>query len=283
MTPIRELLDFLADVDIASIRRLCDIRDVGGRGKAAQCESLARSYRGAHAQFFDELLKQDLVRLLVSPTEIGGEDYYLPAAGRYAKSELEAMALAVFCDEKVPKGFRSIDEDEDEDEKGEGEGEGDDEGDDEGKNNKGQVSKDVFIVHGHDEMAKLRVQNFLHKLGLTPIVLHEQLNQGRTIIEKLERESKRARFAIVLLSPDDKGCVASESDLKPRTRQNIIFEWGLFVGLLGREKVCALRVGSVEMPSDMHGVIWESMDGPWESKVAGEMRAAGLAVDLNKL
>lgn len=146
-----------------------------------------------------------------------------------------------------------------------------------------KVSKDVFVVHGHDEMAKLRVQNFLHRLGLTPIVLHEQVNQGSTIIEKLERESKRVQFAIILLTPDDKGCAARETDLVPRTRQNIIFEWGLFVGLLGRSNVCALRVGSVEIPSDMHGVVWESMDGPWEAKVAKEMRAAGLDVDLNNV
>ena len=275
MTPIRVLLDFLADEDFDSIRRLCERRDVGGRGKAAQCESLARSYRGDHAQFLEDILKQDLVRLLASPTEIGGEEYYLPSAGRYAKDKLEAMALALFRDEKVPHGFVS-EEDEDEDE---------DENNYRGAKtrNLGQVSKDVFVVHGHDEMAKLKVQNFLHKLGLTPIVLHEQLNQGRTIIEKLERESKRAQFAIVLLTPDDKGCTASDTDLRSRARQNVIFEWGLFVGLLGRGNVCALRVGSVEMPSDMHGVIWESMDGPWESQVAKEMRAAGLNVDLNKL
>jgi predicted nucleotide-binding protein len=145
------------------------------------------------------------------------------------------------------------------------------------------MSKNVFVVHGHDVVAKLLVQNFLHRLGLTPIVLHEQENRGSVLIEKLERESRRAQFAIILLTPDDRGCAASDPDPRPRTRQNVVFEWGLFVGLLGRKNVCALRVGSVEIPSDMSGIVWENMDGPWEAKIAKEMRAAGLDVDLNNI
>ncbi|MFT3767288.1 MAG: toll/interleukin-1 receptor domain-containing protein [Minicystis sp.] len=130
MYTIRDLLDFLADEDMDSIRRLCDIRDVGGRGKAAQCEALARSYRGNFAQLFEELLKQDLVRLLADPTKVDGSEYYLPSASRYAKNDLEEMALKLFQDEKVPKGFVSTDEESDDDDEQDDDEQDDDEQDD---------------------------------------------------------------------------------------------------------------------------------------------------------
>lgn len=46
----------------------------------------------------------------------------------------------------------------------------------------------------------------------------------------------------------------------PRARQNVIFEWGYFVGRLGREHVFALKKGDVELPSDIQGWVWEVLD-----------------------
>lgn len=42
----------------------------------------------------------------------------------------------------------------------------------------------IFIVHGHDELAKVEVARFVEKLGLEAIILHEQASSGNTIIEK---------------------------------------------------------------------------------------------------
>src|SRR5262249_38411641 len=116
-----------------------------------------------------------------------------------------------------------------------------------------------------------------------PIILHEQPNRGQTIIEKLERESAPARFAIVILSPDDWASPDGGSTATKRARQNVVFEWGLFVALIGRANVAALKVGDVELPSDLHGVLWHRKVSGWETVVAKEMRAAGLMVDLNRL
>jgi len=63
-------------------------------------------------------------------------------------------------------------------------------------------SNKIFIVHGRNEAAKLSVESFLKDLGLEPIILHKQANQGQTIIEKIEAHSDVA-FAVVLLTPDD--------------------------------------------------------------------------------
>ncbi len=62
----------------------------------------------------------------------------------------------------------------------------------------------VFIVHGHDEAAKVSVARFLETIGFEAIVLHEQVNRGLTIIEKFEVHSD-VGFAVVLLTPDDFG------------------------------------------------------------------------------
>jgi len=114
--------------------------------------------------------------------------------------------------------------------------------------------------------------------------LHEQPNRGQTIIEKFERYSD-VGFAVVLLTPDDLGASMEDKDhLKPRARQNVVFELGFFCAKLGRSNVCALYK-DVELPSDISGVIFTSMDaaGVWRYKLASELAAAGLDVDLNKL
>ncbi|WP_186075120.1 TIR domain-containing protein [Burkholderia gladioli] len=145
----------------------------------------------------------------------------------------------------------------------------------------------VFIVHGHDEAAKFAVQALLGRLGLEGVILDEQTGRGSTIIEKFEREAGTASFAVVLLTPDDKGGVATATvdQLRPRARQNVILELGYFAAKLGRGRVCALHRGNVEIPSDFSGVLYVNFDGAgaWKLALAKEMRDAGLPVDLNNL
>ena len=150
--------------------------------------------------------------------------------------------------------------------------------------------KEVFIVHGHDKEAKLDVARFIEKLGLEAIILHEQPNKGRVIIEKLEDYAETA-FAVVILTPDDVGAPKDERDkLQPRARQNVIFELGLFIGKLGRDRVCALYKKSDEGDilsdlSDYKPVLYTELDprGAWKSDLAKEIKASGIEVDLNKV
>lgn len=140
----------------------------------------------------------------------------------------------------------------------------------------------VFIVHGHDGEAREAVARFLEKMGLQAIILHEQANQGRTVIEKVEANGD-VGFAVVLLTPDDVGCTKG-GEPGPRARQNVLLELGYFIGRLGRAKVCALKRGTLEIPSDFAGVVWENMDssGSWKLALARELKAAGHDIDLNK-
>jgi predicted nucleotide-binding protein len=64
------------------------------------------------------------------------------------------------------------------------------------------ASREVFIVHGHAEGPRESVARFVERLGLRPIILHEQASEGRTIIEKIERHSG-VGYVVVLLTGDD--------------------------------------------------------------------------------
>ena len=146
-------------------------------------------------------------------------------------------------------------------------------------------SNRVSVIHGHDEAARETVARFLEKLDFQPIILYEQANKGRTIIEKFE-EHADVPFAVVLLTPDDVGKLKNEeSDLKPRARQNVILELGFFLGRLGRDRVCPLVKGDVETPSDYDGVVYTKLDGAgaWKMKLVQELKAAGFGVDANRV
>jgi len=147
------------------------------------------------------------------------------------------------------------------------------------------LGDDIFIVHGRDAEAKETVARYVEKLGLNAIILHEIPNIGRTIIEKFEDHSN-VGFAVVLLTPDDLGIAKDKrEELKPRARQNVIFELGYFIGKLGRRRVCVLHKENVEIPSDYEGILYVEMDkgGGWKQKLVREMIEVGIKIDPSKL
>lgn len=149
-------------------------------------------------------------------------------------------------------------------------------------------SNEIFIVHGHDDVMKLDVEITITKLKLKPIILHDCPNQGKTLIEKLLDNSNSVGYAIVLLSPDDIGKKKeSEDKFKPRARQNVIFEMGLFVGVLKRENVFILlkETESFELPSDYAGLTYTpyAKNGTWKMKLVQELQCSGYRVSANDL
>jgi predicted nucleotide-binding protein len=143
----------------------------------------------------------------------------------------------------------------------------------------------VFVVHGHDEALRLKIARFIERRGIEPIILDEQVDRGRTIIEKFEEQALAVGFAVALLTPDD---FATETrgdwpDQPNRARQNVLLELGYFMGSLGREKTAALYAHGTQLPSDLHGLFFIPLDSGWELRLAKEMRDAGLPIDLNKL
>ncbi|WP_237707325.1 TIR domain-containing protein [Xanthomonas oryzae] len=146
-----------------------------------------------------------------------------------------------------------------------------------------ESTRRVFVVHGHDDGLKETVARYLSRLELTPVVLHEKPNQGRTIIEKFEHHAD-VDFAVVLFTPDDAGHPINKAEQsRPRARQNVVLELGFFMGALGRHRVCVLHTGDIELPSDYAGVLYLPLDagGAWRLPLAREMKASGMYIDLN--
>ena len=147
----------------------------------------------------------------------------------------------------------------------------------------------IFVVHGHDHARLSAVSQFLEQVtdGHEVVVLHEQPNQGQTLIEKFESNAMRAAHAVVLLTADDVGRSATRAsgDDRPRGRQNVVLELGFFFGKLGRKHVTVLRDHDVEEPSDMNGLVYIPLDDrdAWKIALAKELRASGLGIDLNRL
>lgn len=147
----------------------------------------------------------------------------------------------------------------------------------------------IFVVHGHDHGAKEACARVLTSLGLNGIILHEQPNEGRHILQKFKDHSEKAGYAIVLLTSDDKGYSkeAGEAAISGRARQNVIYELGFFVGSLGMDRVCVIYQDGVEMPSDLVGLATVRYEGGvskgWKYELARELKAAGFEIDMNKV
>ena len=139
----------------------------------------------------------------------------------------------------------------------------------------------IFIVHGHDGELKLSVKSIIEKQEITPIILSEQANKGRTVIEKFEDNSD-VGGAICLFTADDLGKAKDSKEDKPRARQNVVFEAGYFMGKLGRNHVVILSDSGVELPSDLAGVVYTNTRN-WQVDLLKELKEMGYKIDLNKL
>lgn len=140
--------------------------------------------------------------------------------------------------------------------------------------------KAIFLVHGHDETAALKVQRDVRRItGIEPTILADQPSAGRTVIEKFERYAAQSQYAIVLMTPDDE-MAHQDSAGRPvmRARQNVVLELGYFIGKLGRSRVLVLQEG-VEWPSDIAGVVYINMaKSNWMEELRMELREAGFPI-----
>ena len=149
-------------------------------------------------------------------------------------------------------------------------------------------NRKVFVVYGHDDIARTQLEALLRRWDLEPIILDQQASGGQTIIEKLEELSSNIGYAIVLATPDDQGKANNENKYKSRVRQNVVLELGMFLSKLGREKVAILlkQTDNFEKPSDIQGLIYI----PYENKVdevsislIRELTRQGYTIDATRI
>jgi len=135
-----------------------------------------------------------------------------------------------------------------------------------------EMTNKCFLIHGHNEALKLEVARLVEKeLGIEVKILHEQLNKGKTVIEKFEANSI-VDFAIALWTYDDEGRKKGDENNSPRARQNVIFETGYFFGQLGRSKVIVLNEPEIEIPSDYNGMVYIPLNGNWKYDLINEIK-----------
>ena len=155
---------------------------------------------------------------------------------------------------------------------------------------KGPINNKVFVVYGHDEQARARLDAMLRRWGLEPLILDQLPSEGQTIIEKLEKYTGEAKFGVVLATPDDEGFRRNHPDEKAlRARQNVVLELGMLLSTLGRSKVAILlhQQENMERPSDIQGLIYipfkDNLEKDAGLLLAKEMTAAGYQIDVARI
>lgn len=159
----------------------------------------------------------------------------------------------------------------------------------EGADSRFVKNRKVFVVYGHDQVARTQLEAMLRRWDLEPLILDQLESSGNTIIEKLEEYIPQADFGIVLATPDDEGYPkGKESEKKYRVRQNVVLELGMLLSRFGRSKVAILLKNSenMEKPSDVQGLIYIPFTNDVEEtkvSLVKEMNKNGYYIDVSKL
>lgn len=148
----------------------------------------------------------------------------------------------------------------------------------------------VFVVYGHDAVARTELEAMLRRWRLEPLILDQLPSEGQTIIEKLEKYTAEVKFAVVLATPDDEGYRAGHEDEKAfRARQNVVMGLGMTLTLLGRKNVAILmkQQDNMERPSDIQGLLYipfkDNLQKDAGPLLAKEMAAQGYPISLANL
>lgn len=157
------------------------------------------------------------------------------------------------------------------------------------KNEAIQENRRVFVVYGHDLNARTQLEAMLRRWDIEPLIIDQLASSGQTIIEKLEENTDKVQFGIVLATPDDIGYLkGKEEDKKYRVRQNVILELGMLLAKIGRPKVAILlsQAEEMEKPSDIEGLIYIPFKNNVEEgkiSLAKELQRNGYNIDITKL
>lgn len=152
--------------------------------------------------------------------------------------------------------------------------------------------KQVFVVHGHDELAREQLELVLHKLGIDHFILANSGGGGLTIIESLEakigQNSTATSFGIVLMTPDDMGYALSggADSTQPRARQNVVLEMGMLISSIGRRNIAILVKGHLERPSDADGILYIPFNNHVKEvvpRLAARLKESGFVLNPDKV
>jgi len=81
----------------------------------------------------------------------------------------------------------------------------------------------------------------------------EAFTAGRTLLEDLDKIYKKVDAALLVFSPESEAKVRGSNKQIPNL--NVLFEFGYFYGVLGRDRVAMIKYGDFYLPSDLGGYI----------------------------
>lgn len=114
-----------------------------------------------------------------------------------------------------------------------------------------KLGKKVFISHGRYSDWRL-IQEYIEKvLHMSTLELAQEANKGMIILQKLIEESGNCNYAVIIMTGDD-----ISTDDEVRARENVMHEIGYFQGRYGYDRVCILHESGVNIPSDLHGIVY---------------------------
>ena len=144
------------------------------------------------------------------------------------------------------------------------------------------IDSKLFIVHGHDEGILRELKEMLEKnFKITPTILRDEIDIGKTVIEKFEHYGRLAAFTFVIVTPDD--LVENKKQKSFQARPNVLFELGWFCGRLGRSNVRIIRKKNTPLPSDLNGIVTVDFNDRLEEvylKIRTDLEKAGLLKHL---
>ncbi len=156
-------------------------------------------------------------------------------------------------------------------------------------------TRDVFVVHGRNLMARDALFDFLRSIDLHPVewseAVHATGKPAPYVGEILDAAFSRAHAVVVLFTPDDEARLREslrtdsepphETDLTGQARPNVLFEAGMAMGR-SEDRTVLVELGSLRPFSDVAGrhVIRLDKSSQRRQELAQRLRAAGCPVNL---
>src|SRR5262249_33603246 len=94
--------------------------------------------------------------------------------------------------------------------------------------------------------------------GIECVLWTEIFEPGSLTFEALEEMLMNCCAAVFVVTPDDKGVIRKKHVRLPRA--NVMLEFGLVAGRLGRHNIALCTYGIEELPSDLTGLTVVKMD-----------------------
>ena len=156
-------------------------------------------------------------------------------------------------------------------------------------------SREVFVVHGRNELARNALFDFLTAIDLHPLEWSEVVQEtGKPmpyIGEILDAAFGKAHAVVVLLTPDDEVRLADalqvendalyEHELTGQARPNVLFEAGMAMGR-NPDRTILVELGELRPFSDISGlhIIRLTDSSQRRQELAQRLRIAGCPVNL---